>query len=505
MTTDNDSSGKPRKRFTSTASKIIGVHIILILVAIVFFIAHENRQAERDWNEFNTHWEAKGEIFDLEKFIPPEIPDEENFAAAPIIAELFDASNEPRLSGLDLHKIPGLVEYSKYGDNPDQYLGGPNMKFTDYFKKLDSFSNEAEAAKVILEKLSAVAPLFDELEQASLRPKARFPLDYDELIFLALYHISPLERANQALNLRALCRLSSGDSAGATRDLLTLTRIAKLIGSEPCLISNMVEGSCYKKLLKPLWEGMRSNQFNTKELGILQKALQNQGYKSRFTYGLRCNRSLLFPIDEKTLSEYYNWSPRRGAAMRILYVFKAFGLSNAFWYRNKLNYSRFVQDYFLTSKGEIHHGWVDLDVVSGATPGLLKLKASSLFNENPYTLFVSHYASGLENAAQQTAQTATRIDLARIAIALELYRREHGKYPITLTSLAPKYIDVVPLDIINGVSLHYRIKADGTPLIYSVGLNKIDDGGQPRRKLTSGDWIWQYTLPDNFDEIDWRK
>ncbi|NOX99224.1 MAG: hypothetical protein GXP30_05770, partial [Verrucomicrobia bacterium] len=82
---------------------------------------------------------------------------------------------------------------------------------------------------------------------------------------------------------------------------------------------------------------------------------------------------------------------------------------------------------------------------------------------------------------------------------------EHGKYPSTLAPLAPNYIDALPLDLFTGNLPHYRIKADGTPLIYSVGLNKIDEKGLLKRDRELGDWTWQYTLPDDFDEGDWHK
>jgi hypothetical protein len=83
---------------------------------------------------------------------------------------------------------------------------------------------------------------------------------------------------------------------------------------------------------------------------------------------------------------------------------------------------------------------------------------------------------------------------------LERYRLAHGEYPETLDALAPQFIEKVPHDIINGKPLHYRRTDDGKFVLYSVGWNGTDDGGQivfakgsvkvvDREK---GDWVWQY-------------
>ena len=104
----------------------------------------------------------------------------------------------------------------------------------------------------------------------------------------------------------------------------------------------------------------------------------------------------------------------------------------------------------------------------------------------------------LNTAAKRFAVNQVRVDLARVACALERYRLAHGSYPETLDALAPQFIAKVPHDIINGQPLHYRREANGQFILYSVGWNETDDGGQV--VLTSGgsvdqkngDWVWQY-------------
>jgi hypothetical protein len=94
----------------------------------------------------------------------------------------------------------------------------------------------------------------------------------------------------------------------------------------------------------------------------------------------------------------------------------------------------------------------------------------------------------------------TLTDAGRTACALERYRLANGKLPENLDLLLPHFSDSVPHDVIDGKPLRYQLKPDGTYLLYSVGWNETDDGGQiawNRKKkdasvdLTQGDWVWK--------------
>ncbi|HTV42564.1 MAG TPA: hypothetical protein VMF08_18510 [Candidatus Sulfotelmatobacter sp.] len=60
------------------------------------------------------------------------------------------------------------------------------------------------------------------------------------------------------------------------------------------------------------------------------------------------------------------------------------------------------------------------------------------------------------------------------------------------------FIESNPQDIIDSQPLHYRRTEDGKFLLYSVGWNEIDDGGQevPSNQdgwvtdFSKGDWVW---------------
>ena len=85
-------------------------------------------------------------------------------------------------------------------------------------------------------------------------------------------------------------------------------------------------------------------------------------------------------------------------------------------------------------------------------------------------------------------------------IALELYRREHGDWPGVLEDLVPGHLPGVPVDRLTGEPVKYRVGEDG-PLVYSVGVDGDDDGGQPPVER-DGDIANDMASPKRFRAVD---
>ena len=67
--------------------------------------------------------------------------------------------------------------------------------------------------------------------------------------------------------------------------------------------------------------------------------------------------------------------------------------------------------------------------------------------------------------------------LVDVSLGLAAYRQETRQYPVQLEQLVPKYLAKIPDDLFVGKPIRYRRKARGY-LLYSVGPNQKDDGGQ---------------------------
>jgi hypothetical protein len=73
-----------------------------------------------------------------------------------------------------------------------------------------------------------------------------------------------------------------------------------------------------------------------------------------------------------------------------------------------------------------------------------------------------------------------------VRFASELHRRRHGSWPASLDQLVPAFLPSLPVDPITGQPLHYALQsASGMPLLYSVGVDGIDNGGTPPPQASS--------------------
>ena len=68
--------------------------------------------------------------------------------------------------------------------------------------------------------------------------------------------------------------------------------------------------------------------------------------------------------------------------------------------------------------------------------------------------------------------------LAQLELAIRAHKLETGSEPTTLLALVPSYLPAIPLDPFAGRAPVYRKTPTGH-LLYSVGANRVDDGGKP--------------------------
>jgi hypothetical protein len=76
-----------REQVKITFRIILGLTGLVVLVS--FFYAEENLRGKHAWEKCKQDLEAKGEVLDWNKFIPPPVPDEQNIFKSPKISEWF--------------------------------------------------------------------------------------------------------------------------------------------------------------------------------------------------------------------------------------------------------------------------------------------------------------------------------------------------------------------------------------------------------------------------------
>lgn len=82
-------------------------------------------------------------------------------------------------------------------------------------------------------------------------------------------------------------------------------------------------------------------------------------------------------------------------------------------------------------------------------------------------------------------RTVAHLRLLLTELALRCYRAETGRGPERLEQLIPKHLTKAPIDPFTGKMLVYRTQGTNW-LLYSVGIDRVDDGGVPVGPYSSG-------------------
>ena len=349
----------------------------------------------------------------------------------------------------------------------------------------------APAADVLF-ALSKYDSAVEELRQASERPDANIPLNYEDgfgAVSRLFPYLSALKRCSSLLELRAVAELADGRNAQAYDDVKLLCRLNETIRAQPFLISQLVRMAILQIALQPIWEGWTEHRWTDEQLAGISAELAKLDYLADYRFAMRGERAFAIQLFEN----------RR--ITRILRVIDETGQTNTthfrfmpegFFYQNELAFAQMSQQYLLPLV-DINARIVTPIVFEHADDGVsAQLKHYSPYKAEALMAFQAEAAG-----ARRFAFAQTSVDLARVACALERYHLEHGEYPQSLEALVPQYIDAIPHDIINGEPLHYRRTGDGKCLLYSVGWNETDDGGLFPSKKNNGtfgkcDWVWRY-------------
>jgi hypothetical protein len=104
---------------------------------------------------------------------------------------------------------------------------------------------------------------------------------------------------------------------------------------------------------------------------------------------------------------------------------------------------------------------------------------------DPQQHFVFFYGGPFEKYFSKVAGAETMRRLLVTAIALKRYHLQHTNHPASLDLLVPAQLKNVPADFMDGKPLRYRLNADGSYLLYSIGEDGEDNGGDPTLVATT--------------------
>ena len=489
----NKSGRSTQRCWRNLRRTLIALAVIATLVAV--FYAEENWRGKRAWENCRRELAAQGEVLDWSAYIPPPVPDDQNFFKAPKMTEWFVRPPWSERSG------------GNFPSNKTNSWRPPSHPDTASVSTSRNAITNAVAAARYLEWSDQFEPELSLMREALKLPFARIDGDYSRPTEMPLPNFVVIRDVVQILAQRAHCFLLLGMPKEALAQLTMIPALGRVLeggrtGKPMFLVSAMIDVAITGLYGEMIGEGLRQNAWGEPELLAIQEQLQQinllplvaSAFKSEPASLCRTLESIS-PARLSTLlagvSRNEGWPV--GTLVRLM--------PQGWIFQNIVVVARLQQK------------WLSgLDLAGNRIfPGGQNQAAREIRKEmgtlSPFKILAAVSVSNFGKVWQTTARNQTLLNEALVACALERYRLEYGNYPKTLNELAPRFITKLPHDIIGGEPLRYRRVAEAGLLdgnnstansfvLYSVGWNEKDDGGEvvldqnEKQALERGDWVW---------------
>ena len=261
------------------------------------------------------------------------------------------------------------------------------------------------------------------------------------------------------LSLEAHVRAHRGDPAGAARSIRAILILGRSLEREPVLVSMLVRIACEGIGIGHLEELLGTVDFSDEDLIALQEELRAADYRENLYQAMLGERvTVITTIEDPTMQGI---DGPRGGLWRLT---QRDGMALSLEHMGEL-------------AAATRKPWLQaLDAADQAEQRLRQVTSASTLNRVRY-MMPAMLLPAISVAFQAAARARATGDAADAAIAIERYRREHGKLPEKLDELVPEFLPRVPIDPYDGQPLRYLVDEDGCR-IYSIGRNQTDEGGE---------------------------
>ena len=470
---------------------LISLGIVFGVAILVPVIRHYQLRAATE--AYIAQLKAEGEPMDLAQVIPPPVPPEQN--GVPFITNALADLESDSIAVTSPPPAMSMVA-------PGRAMIGwqqPDIRSSDGTNSWEDLGRQLVEAKNYLGSFQSLTN----------HPFLDFGLDYQKGFDMPFPSVMPLKRSVQWLNASALYDLHQGNPQNACADVHAMLALVNGEADERILISQLIRIAMASMSVNATWEILQDPKVSDNDLAQLQRDWQSMEFVSPL------EQTMLF----ERVSNLREFEQIRKSSERF---YKLWGY---FYGPNAILASDSKRSLFLRKWDEIRWRWFWSypDELYGLQELQVEIEAARMAETNRSfqlaELFVNtnltlqnrkqHPVDGLRGAFSADAsgaalRKAARVQTARnvvvTAIALKRYELQHHQLPNTLDELIPEFLKSVPTDYMDGEPLRYQRSGDGTFLLYSVGENGLDDGGNPAfpKYVQSSNYYWQ-----NSEALDW--
>ncbi len=467
---------------------VVGSFFVLACLAtlVAGLFVFEDFRGRAAWREYETAARARGTSLRLESYLPPMPPDDQNFAAVPMFADLFSGSEEKKKQAARAFALPD-------GDRPDASdpARGQRANLSEWaaFLAVDPhlMDESKPAADRLLAALARYAHEDAELRVAAARPACRFPVKWEDGLSALLPHLAVLMNAARINGLRLEAHAAQGNPA-VHDDYRLGMRLVTALDKEPVLIDGLVRLALARHLANALWSSLATDAWDEAGLREIETGMANLHLLADWRFSVESERAAMNGIleqfaatnreERRQILQAATTDPRARFAWAVL--------PRGWLLQNMLRMNQYVDEVTAQIRAE------EARFRPAPTPHAFPQTPNAF--ERFYYSMSSLVVPAFERVQQKFMETHIVVAQVQTACALERFRRAHGAYPDALAQMVPAFLNEVPRDVIDGEPLRYRREGERGYVLYSIAQNQRDDGGLTGKKSEQDrpDWVWRF-------------
>ncbi|HZJ17582.1 MAG TPA: hypothetical protein VFD27_21190 [Chthoniobacteraceae bacterium] len=438
---------------------------------IVTAYAIENYRGEKAWADYRAEAKARGTKLDFKDFIPPPIPDEENFAAIPIYRELFSVDPVVKARGQKTCELPSDC-YSIYRSSLEGRTTPDFAAVRDCLAKNSLLPiTTDDAVADVLRALEQFEPTLAQLRAATARPRSRLAGEWEKGFDAAIWRMGSAFSLGKLINLRVSALLAEGRAHEALIDWHAGYRDAGVFQGEPTLLACMLRVMLMAWSTDSIRRGLAERAWFEDELNSIINDLAAVDLMADFAFALSSERALQNGILDHVRANSTAWSSY-SSYLRV---------NPPKWSSS----TPIPRGWFAQNQRHLNE-WYDQQIAAAIEIPPTEIKVPERWVRFPYWFVVRSVVYMICGNFDICRWTQTNVDLTLVACALERFRLRNGEYPNELRELVPGTLSKLPRDRFDGQALRYRRTDHEQVVLYSVGGDCRDDGGDDAK-----DVVWR--------------
>jgi hypothetical protein len=465
--------------------------LLAVAFAIMVLLGARSR-SRTELQRYKAGLRASGEKLTYAELVPVRAANSNDSYSLLInaVAQMKGPGSYPGILEIRKYVSPGQARIAWKGDGPVWTMwsnsGASSTRGTweDFAAHLDADRDALEQIREALKKPATDA-----------RPRTNI-LHSPRINFVAI------RTAAQWLAGAAINDLRLGRLEEALENLEALAGLAQMNRDDPTLVAQMIRVAVATCGLRTAWEALQAPGWTEPQLARLQNAwgklalieVAERGFVGERVGGIEF-WDLARSGSGRKFSQFLSVSSGGPSALKLTFEDAVFDYVGFPAYKatsidaDELFYLKTMQEAITALRLlKARHPWAEakqrldasfaaIDRISGSTERFRHLLSM---------MSIPNYQKCGETVVY--AETERQMTIA--AIALKRFELRHGKLPPDLASLVPEFLPELPYDCMSGKPLCYRLKPAAGFLLYSVGQDGRDDGGDPNPASSKGFELW---------------